>query len=129
MNAVSEILIIGGGVIGLAIAIELKLRGAAVTVVSRDGQQAATLAAAGMLAPFAEAIPASPMLDLCLRSRSLYPQWCDKLEQLTGMPTGYLPCGILSPVYSIPANQSNTAAWLDNKSIHLYQPGLGSEVV
>jgi thiazole synthase len=129
MNAVSEILIIGGGVIGLAIAIELKLRGAAVTVVSRDGQQAATLAAAGMLAPFAEAIPASPMLDLCLRSRSLYPQWCDKLEQLTGMPTGYLPCGILSPVYSIPANQSNTAAWLDDKSIHLYQPGLGSEVV
>lgn len=131
MNAVSEILIIGGGVVGLAIALELKLRGAAVTVVSRDGQQAATLAAAGMLAPFAEAIPASPMLDLCLRSRSLYPQWCYKLEQLTGMPSGYLPCGILSPVYSIPApsDQSNTAAWLDEKSIHLYQPGLGLEVV
>lgn len=132
MNAASEILIIGGGVIGLAIALELKLRGALVTVISRDVQQASTLAAAGMLAPFAEAIPASPMLDLCLRSRFLYPQWCYKLEQLTGISTGYLPCGILSPVYSIPAfssDQSNTAAWLDDKSIHLYQPGLGSEVV
>jgi len=132
MNAASEILIIGGGVIGLAIALELKLRGAAVTVISRDVQQASTLAAAGMLAPLAEAIPASPMLDLCLRSRFLYPQWCYKLEQLTGMSTGYLPCGILSPVYSIPANlsdQGNTAAWLDDKSIHLYQTGLGSEVV
>lgn len=132
MNAAREILIIGGGVIGLAIALELKLRGAEVTVVSRNGQQAATLAAAGMLAPFAEAIPPSPMLDLCLRSRSLYPQWCYKLEQLTGMPTGYLPCGILSPVYSIPANlsdQNNTAAWLDKKSIDLYQSSLGSEVV
>lgn len=129
MNAAREILIIGGGVIGLAIAIELKLRGAGVTVVSRNGQQASTLAAAGMLAPFAEAIPAGPMLDLCLRSRSLYPQWCYKLEQLTGMPSGYLPCGILSPVYNTPANLSNTDAWLDKKSIHLYQPGLGSEVV
>ncbi|MGC1395102.1 MAG: glycine oxidase ThiO [Coleofasciculaceae cyanobacterium] len=129
MNAASEILIIGGGVIGLAIAIELKLRGAGVTVVSRNGQQASTLAAAGMLAPFAEAIPTGPMLDLCLRSRSLYPQWCYKLEQLTGMPSGYLPCGILSPVYNTPANLSNTDAWLDKKSIHLYQPGLGSEVV
>lgn len=132
MNAASEILIIGGGVIGLAIAWELKLRGAAVTVVSRDVQQASTLAAAGMLAPGAEVIPASPMLDLCLRSRFLYPQWCYKLEQLTGMSTGYLPCGILSPAYHIPANpsdQSNTGAWLDDKSIHLYQPGLGVEVV
>jgi thiazole synthase len=132
MNAASEILIIGGGVIGLAIAWELKLRGAAVTVVSRDVQQASTLAAAGMLAPGAEEIPASPMLDLCLRSRFLYPQWCNKLEQLTGMSTGYLPCGILSPAYHIAANpsdQSNTGAWLDDKSIHLYQSGLGSEVV
>jgi thiazole synthase len=132
MNAASEILIIGGGVVGLAIALELKLRGAAVTVISRDVQQASTLAAAGMLAPGAEAIPASPMLDLCLRSRFLYSQWCYKLEQLTGMSTGYLPCGILAPVYSIPANlsdQTNTGAWLDEKSIRLYQSGLGSEVV
>jgi 2-polyprenyl-6-methoxyphenol hydroxylase-like FAD-dependent oxidoreductase len=57
MNAASDILIIGGGVIGLAIAVELKLRGATVTVVSRDFKQASTLAAAGMLAPQAEAIP------------------------------------------------------------------------
>jgi thiazole synthase len=57
MNTASDILIIGGGVIGLAIAIELKLRGATVTVLSRDFAEAATHAAAGMLAPQAEAIP------------------------------------------------------------------------
>lgn len=39
----SDVLIIGGGVISMAIAIELKLRGAKVTVVSRDIQAAATL--------------------------------------------------------------------------------------
>lgn len=131
MNAAREILIIGGGVIGLAIAVELKLRGAAVSVVSRDLNQASTLAAAGMLAPGAEAIGTSPMLDLCRRSRFLYPEWCSKLEQLTGTTTGYWPCGILAPVYaqSNPSNPSNTGTWLDDKTIHLYQNGLSSEII
>ncbi|HEY9598229.1 MAG TPA: glycine oxidase ThiO, partial [Cyanophyceae cyanobacterium] len=136
MNPASDILIIGGGVIGLAIAVELKLRGASVTVISRDFKQASTLAAAGMLAPQAEAIPPSPMLELCLRSRSLYPEWIRKLEQVTGITTGYWPCGILAPVYAVPeSTQSNqdantpTALWLDREAIHLYQSGLGAEVV
>ena len=130
MNAASDILIIGGGVIGLAIAVELKWRGATVTLVSRDFKQGSTLASAGMLAPLAEEIPASPMLDLCLRSRVLYPEWCAKLEQLTGVTTGYWPCGILAPLYETARNTPAQAAdWLDREAIHLYQPGLGSDVV
>jgi thiazole synthase len=101
MNGSSDVLIIGGGVIGLAIAIEMKLRGASVTVLSRDFHAAASHAAAGMLAPQAEKIPASPMLDLCLRSRLLYPEWTRKLEELSGEPTGYWPCGILAPIFEI----------------------------
>jgi thiazole synthase len=149
MNVSSDVLIIGGGVMGLAIAIELKLRGASVTVLSRDFHAAASLAAAGMLAPQAEAIPPSPMLELCLRSRSLYPEWTRKLEELSGEPTGYWPCGILAPVYE---NQGSgirdqgsgefaiapscdissldcPAEWLDRDAINLYQPGLSSDVV
>ena len=42
----SDILIIGGGVIGLATAIELKLRGAKVTAISRHRKAAAATAAA-----------------------------------------------------------------------------------
>lgn len=133
MNAASDILIVGGGIIGLAIAVELKLRGATVTVVSRDFKQGATLAAAGMLAPHAEAIPDSPMLELCLKSRALYSEWCAKLEQLTGVSTGYWPCGILAPTYVTPepntAQTSTTPLWLDRDAIHLYQAGLGSDVV
>ncbi|MEH1839135.1 MAG: FAD-dependent oxidoreductase [Nostoc sp.] len=95
----SETVIIGGGVIGLAIAIELKLRGASVTVLCRDFQAAATHAAAGMLAPDAEKIPNGAMRSLCWRSRALYPDWTRKLEELTSLNTGYRPCGILAPVF------------------------------
>ena len=42
----SKILIIGSGVIGLAIAVELQLRGAQVTLLGRDFDSAATNAAA-----------------------------------------------------------------------------------
>lgn len=128
MNGSSDVLIIGGGVIGLAIAVELKLRGAAVTVLSRDFHAAASHAAAGMLAPQAEEIPASPMLDLCLRSRLLYLEWTRKLEELSGEPTGYWPCGILAPVYETKGRQ-RVAEWLDQDAINLYQPGLSSDVV
>ncbi|GAB4378701.1 MAG: hypothetical protein Kow00121_31200 [Elainellaceae cyanobacterium] len=140
MTQVNDILIIGGGVIGLAIAIDLKLRGATVTVLSRDFQQAATHAAAGMLAPRAEAIPAGPMLDLCLRSQALYPDWVSKLEDLSGSATGYWSCGILAPVYGPRSQHSfngskaeqpafaSSCIWLDRQAVHYAQPGLSTEV-
>jgi thiazole synthase len=133
MSATNEILIIGGGVIGLAIAVELKRRGADVTVLSRDFKQAASHAAAGMLAPLAENISSPSMLELCLRSRWLYPEWVSKLEELTGVDTGYFPCGILAPVLSGESdrafNKNDNNAWLDRDTINLYQPGLGEDVI
>ncbi|MGI2904231.1 glycine oxidase ThiO [Tolypothrix sp. VBCCA 56010] len=95
----NDVLIIGGGVIGLAIAIELKLRSCNVTVLCRDFKAAATHAAAGMLAPDAENISGEAMQSLCRRSRRLYPDWTRKLEDLTGLNTGYSSCGILAPIY------------------------------
>ncbi|WP_375515456.1 glycine oxidase ThiO [uncultured Nostoc sp.] len=138
----SETVIIGGGVIGLAIAIELKLRGASVTVLCRDFQAAATYAAAGMLAPDAENIPNGAMRSLCWRSRALYPDWTRKLEELTGLNTGYRSCGILAPIFEEAEGQgaeeqrsrgeslsfSSPAYWLNKEAIHQYQSGLGAEV-
>lgn len=144
MNQAHDILIIGGGIIGLAIAIELKLRGATVTVLSRDFQQAATHAAAGMLAPNAEDMPPGPLRDLCLKSLSLYPDWISKLENFSGLTTQYWPCGIVAPLYETEKAQrprereegnltssppASAQIWLDRDAIHSAQPGLSPEVV
>ena len=131
MKLATDVLIIGGGIIGLAIAVELKRQGARVTVVSKDFMQAASHAAAGMLAPMAERLTSTAMLDLCQRSRWLYPEWTRKLEELTGIETGYLPCGILAPVYGKPESvtEDDSAVWLDRQAIQMYQPGLSDRVV
>ena len=126
----TDVLIVGGGMIGLATAVELALHGAQVTVLSRQFSAAAAHAAAGMLAPQAEMIPPSPMLDLCLRSRALYPEWIRKLEALTGQETGYWPCGILAPLYSedVPDFKDRRGGWLDRDAIAGHQPGLSADV-
>lgn len=137
----SDVLILGGGIIGLAIALELRLQGASVTVLSRNFAEAATQAAAGMLAPQAEQILPGPMLDLCLRSRDRYPDWVRKLEGLTGLDAGYWACGILAPGFGAGGQggrrareqegaeiDSSSDRWLDRAAIHTHQPGLSLEV-
>ena len=128
----SEILVIGSGIIGLAIAVELQLRGAQVTLVGRDFDSAAANAAAGMLAPGAEQIPAGSMQDLCKRSLYLYPEWTQKIEKSTGENTGYWSCGIVAPVFEkVEDRQQNTKSvetyhgksieTLHTKSVETYQ--------
>jgi thiazole synthase len=134
MNATSKIIIIGGGVIGLSIAVELKRRHRAtqITLLSRNFGEAASHAAAGMLAPLAEAIPNPAMLDLCLQSRWLYPEWTSKLEELTGKDPGYNPCGIIAPIYRQPQSQRKegvAAQWLDRSVLDYYQTGLAQDII
>lgn len=133
----ADVIIIGGGIIGLAIALELHQQGIQATILSKDFTAAAGHAAAGMLAPSAERLPAGPMFDLCQRSLELYPTWTSKLEELTGRDSGYWPCGILSLRLSshlaIDAGGINTrvktAYPIGAKAIHSYQTGLGQNVI
>ena len=123
----AEVFIVGGGVIGLAIALELQQQGAQVTVLSRDFAAAAGHAAAGMLAPNAEHIASGPMAELCQRSLALYPTWVSKLEALTGHATGYWPCGILAP--RLASDNCSEEPSLGAAAAHSYQPGLSSSVI
>ncbi len=127
MQKTTDVLIIGAGINGLAIAIDLRLRGATVRILSRNSKEVATLAAAGMLAPGAEQLPPGAMAELAERSLRLYPEWVRKIETLTELNVGYWSCGILAPVYRVP--EKTEGFWLDSAGIQLIQPGLGTEVV
>lgn len=128
----TDVLIIGGGVIGMAIALELSQAGAEVTILERNTcGQGATWAAAGMLAPQAEQLSGA-LLDLALRSRSLYPAWINKLETLTGLDCGYWQCGILAPytndVLVWKLNLHTLPEYCDRFTIKTIQTGLSHNV-
>lgn len=94
-------IVLGGGIIGLSCALELRLRGADVTVLEAGecGGQASG-AAAGMLAPYSEN-PEYPdeFFRLCRESLGLYPQWQRRVRELSGMDFEYTECGSLYVAY------------------------------
>jgi glycine oxidase len=94
----ADLVVIGGGVIGLTIAWRACASGMR-TVVVEAGSLAhgASRHAAGMIAPVAEVAPAEePVLELGLRSAALYPEFLAALaEDAEGAPSGYLRCGTL----------------------------------
>jgi glycine oxidase len=70
------VIVVGGGVIGCAVAYELRKRGASVTLLERQRIAAgASYGAAGMLAPQVEASGPGAFLELGLRSRDLFADW------------------------------------------------------
>lgn len=101
MTPASDVVVVGGGAIGCAIARELSARGLSVTLLERgEPGGEASWAAAGLLSPQSDAREPGPFFDLCLESRSLYPEWSRALEGETGLAVGYKATGILRCAYS-----------------------------
>jgi glycine oxidase len=87
-----DTLIIGGGVVGLALAFELlsRDRSRRVVVVERGAPGGgATWAAAGMLVPVSEAeTESADTVTLGLDSLARYPGFAARVESVSGLPTG-----------------------------------------
>ncbi|HEX2094371.1 MAG TPA: FAD-dependent oxidoreductase, partial [Longimicrobiaceae bacterium] len=92
-----DVLMVGGGVIGCAVARHAALGGARVVLLERGrpGEEA-SWAAAGMLAPLVEADGPGPFLDLLLRGREVFPGFAAALREETGIDVGYSDAGTLS---------------------------------
>jgi glycine oxidase len=90
-----DVIVIGGGVIGLAAAWRLAERGASVIVLERGRAGSGTShVAAGMLAPVAEADPfEQPLLRLGIEGAEDYPRFISELRERAGIDPGYLRCG------------------------------------
>lgn len=93
------VLILGGGLIGLALAHELARQGLAATVLSRRRSEAAGFVAAGMLAPHAEGLDGR-LLELGQRSLERIPAWVARIESDSGLACGLRICGIVVPFAS-----------------------------
>jgi glycine oxidase len=93
----TDVAIIGGGIMGSAIALRLAQRGVGVTVIERGipGAEASS-AAAGILGPQMEAEGPGPLFDLGLMSRALYPSLADELRVATGIDVGHTRSGVLA---------------------------------
>ena len=83
----ADVVVIGGGVIGLTIARALAHHGAGdICLIERDGVgREASFAAAGMLAPQAEANSQDDFFRLACHSRDLYPNFAASLREETGI--------------------------------------------
>jgi glycine oxidase len=96
----SEAVVLGGGLIGLAVAWRAALRGLRVRLADPDPGAGASTAAAGMLAPVTEAhYGEEPLLALNLRSARRYPDFVAELEEATGLPCGLEAGGTLAVAF------------------------------
>lgn len=116
MSRFADVLVVGGGAIGGAVAWALARRGVSVTVVEagRIGR-GASWAAAGVLAPEWNGSDPPSLTALAAAGLALWPDWIGEVEDRTGLGLGFRRDGLLN-------------LWVDPDAAHL-PPELATEPV
>jgi len=96
MGSPSDIIVVGAGIVGCAVAHELARRGASVEIVDdRPIGMGATQASAGVLAPYIEAREGSPLLDMTVRSLGMFDRFIEQVQAESGTVVPYRRTGTL----------------------------------
>jgi glycine oxidase len=132
-----DVLVVGGGVIGLWIAFRSAQAGATVTVVDPAPGRGASWTAAGMLAPVTEyGYGEDALLRLNLAAAAGYPAAVSDLTQAAGMELGYRVCGAIEVAWDsadlaglrqLDARRASlglATRLLDRREVRRLEPGL-----
>lgn len=137
MSDARDVIVIGAGIIGCAVARELARRGARVRVIeARTIGAGATQASAGMLVPYIEGHERGPFFDVALRSFGLYDGFVADLSRESNLGIEYRKCGSLQVAPDDAAAGTLHAAqdrhqragdnlqWLEPEALRRAEPGL-----
>ena len=141
-NETADVVIIGGGVIGLAIARALRQRGVREVMLIERGRPGAeaSWAAGGILAPQVEADHADAFFRLACASRDLYPAFAASLTEETGIDveldrSGTLCLGFTAKEaeemrrrYEWQASEGLQVEWLSRDEVRRLEPCLSVNV-
>jgi glycine oxidase len=149
----ADVVVVGAGAVGCAIAHALAEEGLEVQLIERDRLASqASGAAAGMLAPIAEATEVSPFLLFGVASLGIYPDLCADLRDRSGVDPEYIQSGILrvarsdGEAASLRSKMELVAReplvsplggddwrpeleWLDIESVHEFEPNLCPDAI
>lgn len=91
-----DAVVAGGGIIGASIALELAAAGLRVAVFDAQSPgREASWASAGMISPAPESFEMTSLLPLSIASVRLYPEFIQRVEELSGTAVGYRRDGAL----------------------------------
>ena len=138
----ADIIVIGAGIVGCAVAHELARRGASVEIADeRPVGMGATQASAGILAPYIEARDGSPLLDLTVRSLGLFDDFMERVSAESGIAVPYRRTGTLDiattddelralrTTAEVLARLDVPALLLDAQAVRVEEPQLGDGAI
>lgn len=137
MSRHPDVVVVGGGVVGCAVAWFLAREGVSVGLLEREDLAAqASGAAAGMLLPYGENAGAGAFHEWGLRSLESFPSLCLELAERSGIDPELEVCGALYPATDADAElrlrgkqrewPDAGLEWLDARAAHDFEPALAA---
>jgi len=137
----ADVVIVGGGVVGLSVAYALARDGIASTVLDRGEMgRAASWAGAGILPPPSGRSEVSPEAGFRTLSARMHADWAEALLEETGLDNGYRPCGGLDLAFdhlelaelaesaAIWDSEGVAYEWLDLEDLRRLEPAISDRI-